>query len=288
MTRVLIAGGTGHLGRHLVPELKRRGYQVRTLSRQPVPSDLDVDEHVRGDLRNPASLASVCDGIDQVISAAGASLALQVQWGAPGYQAVDYAGNLNLLRVAQAAGVRHFTYVSVYHTPAYADTVYVRAHTDFEAALRHSNVAYTIVRPTGYFSAMAALLRFARLGRAPLLGDGSATTNPIHEADLAAVCADALNGASTEIDVGGPEVLSRRTLFEKAFDAVGKHPRFIRVPAALLSLNRRLIAPIDRRLADLLAFSQAVSLSNVVAPPRGTRTIGAYFRDCVASTNETT
>ena len=275
--RILVAGGTGTLGRPLVEALRARGHDVFVLSRRPDHHGLDRPRVRTGDLREPASLLGACDGIDVVVSAAGASLALKVSPRLADYHEVDYLGNLNLLREAEQAGVRRFVYVSVFHTPALHDLAYVRAHRDFEAELQRSPLDHVILRPTGYFAAFAVFVRLARLGTAPLLGTGEARTNPIHEADLAAVCAEALDRTGEVIEVGGPETLSRRALFERAFEAVGKPPQFVQVPDAVVRFNRRCLAPFDARLADLLAFFQAVSHHDIVAPPAGTRRIGAYF-----------
>lgn len=71
MKRVLVAGATGYLGRYLVKELKRQGYFVKVLVRNPDrlsrPGDFlapavgeDVDEIAIGDLTQPNTLKRVC------------------------------------------------------------------------------------------------------------------------------------------------------------------------------------------------------------------------------------
>ena len=277
MDRVLVAGATGRLGAEVVAALRRQGRTVRALSRHPAESAGRADEVVAADLRDPASLAAACRGVDAVISAAGASLSLGLRPGAPDFRRVDYAGNRNLLAAARAAGVRKFVYVSVYSTPAYAHLDYVRAHTDFARLLAASGTPYAVVQPTGFFSSFALFPRLARLGVAPLVGAGTARTNPIHEQDVAEVCVAALDGAPEALPVGGPDVLTRRAIFELAFEAAGRPPRFVRVPDAALGVARRLVAPFDRRLAHLLHFLQVVNHHDVVAPCVGTRRLRDFF-----------
>jgi uncharacterized protein YbjT (DUF2867 family) len=71
MPTTLVIGATGTVGRHLVPQLVRRGLSVRALVRNPA-ADLPagVDRAV-GDLADPASLIPALDGVDAVYLACG-------------------------------------------------------------------------------------------------------------------------------------------------------------------------------------------------------------------------
>jgi nucleoside-diphosphate-sugar epimerase len=67
MERVLIIGGTGNVGRHVVTQLSGSGTQVRALARNPATARLPPEvEVVRGDLTVPESLDRCLDGIDTV------------------------------------------------------------------------------------------------------------------------------------------------------------------------------------------------------------------------------
>ena len=110
LTRVLVAGATGHLGRQLVAQLHERGCRVRVLIRRAgqaaaLPRAAEV---FTGQVTDPATLRGVADGIDTVFSTVG----ITRQRDRVSYQQVDYGGNLALLREAERAGVRHFTYVA--------------------------------------------------------------------------------------------------------------------------------------------------------------------------------
>src|SRR5271157_594645 len=100
--------------------------------------------------------------------------------------------NLNLLREAERAGVGYFTYVFTFHTPNLKRFDFVRGHERVADALKQSALNWSVVRPTGYFSAMEEVLLVASLGLLPEHAGGIARTNPIHEADLAPICVDAL------------------------------------------------------------------------------------------------
>ena len=272
----LVAGATGTLGRAIVAELARRHHRVRALSRRdtPVPGATEV---VRGDLNDMTSLEHACAGVDAVVSAAGASLSLGLRPRSATFEAVDRDGTLRLIVAAQAARVRRFAYVSVFHTPEQADMAYVRAHVDAERALHTSTLDPVVVRPTGFFDALTPLLTMARLGVAPRLGGGTARSNPIATEDLAVVVVDALEAGTPLVEAGGPDVLTRTEMFEAAFGAVGRKPRFVPTSPRVIELNARLVRPVDRRLSDLLRFFARVSTTDCVAPARGVRQLSAYF-----------
>ena len=277
MARILVAGATGHLGRQIVLELKRQNHWVRALTRNPIrPFDI-ADEVVGGNLNRIGSLHAACGEIDVVISAAGSSVSPSLSKKEPAYLTVDYWGNRNLLKVAGTSGIKRFIYISVYNTPAIQHLEYVRAHTRFADELASSGLSYAIIEPTGFFSTFNTILDIARSGIAPMIGNGQARTNPIHEKDLAKVCVDALENGNGRISVGGPEVFTRKRIFELAFEALGKKPRFIKVPGMMISAQNKLVSIFDPRLAQLTSFLQTVSQVDVIAPAFGTNRLEEYF-----------
>src|SRR3954467_15771950 len=106
MKQVLLAGATGALGRAVFSELVSRGYQVRRLVRRSAGA-----EDWLGDLRHADSLRSSCNGVDAVISCAGASMNLHNWQDRVSFPEVDWHGNRNLLEEARRAGVEKFVYV---------------------------------------------------------------------------------------------------------------------------------------------------------------------------------
>ena len=278
MPTVLVAGATGRLGRPLVAELAARGLRVRALARDAgrhlrMPG---AAEHRAADVTRPGTLRGACDGVDAVISCVGAPLSLGLGDRTP-HEAVDFRGNLALLEEARRAGVRRFVYVSVFGGRDLRALAYADAHERFADALAASSLDWAVVRPTGYFSFLRELLVMAHAGRGVVVAAGDAVTNPIHEADLAAFCADALEGAERDLPVGGPRSHTRREMVEMAFRALGSVPRVRSVPAWALRLGARTLRPVNPRVAALVRFGVEVSLRPVVAPAFGERTLGAYF-----------
>lgn len=276
--KVLLAGATGRLGRHVRVELESRGRVVRALARDPCNLAGEDVEVFDCDARNAESVRGACKGVGSVISALGASLALRYTPPNASYRDVDLGANLNLLAEAQRAGVRRFVYVSLYGAESLRGLGYVDAHEEFVEALAASGIEYAVVRPTGFFYVFDEIFKMARRGRVLLVGRGDARTNPIHEADVARACVDALESDVNELNVGGPEVYTRREVALLAFEALGKRPKLTSLPPGLM---RSLIKPLkfyDRRLYDLLDFGAAVSTTDVVAPVYGTRGLKEHFR----------
>jgi uncharacterized protein YbjT (DUF2867 family) len=280
MRKVLVAGATGTLGRAVVCRLKGQGHWVRGLGRSvPRLRGLPLDETFEGDLTDPESLHGCCDGVDAVLSCAGASMQITDLGDRRSFEAVDFVGNRNLLAEAGRAAVGKFVYVSLHAADRLLATEYARAHERFVALLRESGLPSTVVRPTGFFSVFGEVLHMARKGRGVLIGSGEARTNPVHEADVAAICVEALDRQDADIAVGGPEVMSRRRIAELAFEVLGTRPRITSIPPWMF---HALVAPArlwNRRLHALMVFGAAVSVVDVVAPMVGRSDLRSYFRE---------
>jgi len=275
--RVLVAGATGYLGGFVARELHARGHFVRALAR--LPEKLDgmrdcLDEIAEAEVTRPETLEQVCHGIDVVFSSVG----ITRQKDGLSFRDVDYRGNKNLLDAALGAGVKKFVYVSVFDGAKLRHLDIVRAHEDFVDELRASGIEYAVLRPTGYFSDMGEMLEMARRGRVWLIGSGKSRVNPIHGADLAVACADAIEGAGGEVDVGGPETMTWEEVANLTFRVVGKPVKVTRIPEWLMWSAVRLVRVFSRHQAELLAFFTTMATTDVVAPSTGTHTLEDHFR----------
>jgi uncharacterized protein YbjT (DUF2867 family) len=244
---------------------------------------LGAVELAGGDLLDAASLGGLCDDVDTIISCAGASMRMGGVRDRRSFMEVDFGGNANLLEIARTSGVAKFVYVSMYGAGSHLRTEYAAAHERFVGALAGSEIPYTVVRPTGFFSFFGEQLKMAARGRAILIGDGSAHTNPIDERDVAAICADAVLITDRDLPAGGAEVLSRRRIAEMAFEALNRKPRISSIsPRAFVTMTQPL-SLINRRLHALCMFGASVSTIECVAPRQGHRSLGDYFAERAAS-----
>jgi uncharacterized protein YbjT (DUF2867 family) len=282
MRRVVVAGATGYLGAFVAREFKNRGWFVRALVRSRPKADTlreVADEIVEGQVTQPQTLEGLCDGMDVVFSSVG----ITRQKDGLTFRDVDYQGNKHLLDAAQKAGVKKLVYVSVFGGPELRHLAIVDAHEAFVDELKASGIDWAVVRPTGYFSDMGEYLDMAGKGRVYLIGRGDSRTNPIHGADLAVTCVDAVDGAEKEIDVGGPETLTYRQVADTAFAALGKTPRITRVPEWAMRLVISVAKLFNRHQGELLAFFTTMATKDSVAPPAGSRTLARHFEEKRAS-----
>jgi uncharacterized protein YbjT (DUF2867 family) len=277
--KVLVAGATGRLGRHVLSELAARGGATRSLVRDAARVEgAGASEVFVGDARAPESLRGACEGVGSVVSALGASLALGLTPKRATFREVDLRANLNLLAEAKRAGVRKFVYVSLYGAERLRGLAYVDAHEEFVAALRSSGLEHAVVRPTGFFYVFEEIFKMAARGRVALVGDGSARTNPVHERDVARACVAGLDGDAEEVAVGGPETYTRRGVAELAFAALGRRPKISSLPPRVVLALTAPLKLFDRRLYDLLEFGVAASTTDLVAPARGETSLAEYFK----------
>jgi len=288
--KVLVAGATGYLGRFVVQEFKRRGYWIRALARNPQrlaepgpflsPAVRDqIDDLFVGEVTQPETLVGVCDGIEVVFSSVG----MTRQKDKLTFHDVDYQGNKNILDRALEASVGKFIYVSVYNAQLMEHLAIIKAHEDFVRALGASGLPHTIIRPTGYFSDVGEYFQMAKSGRAYLIGDGEKHLNPIHGADLAQVCADAVTGSNAEVPAGGPIIYSQNEIAELAFSILGKPPKITRIPTWIAGVAIQAIRLFNGHAADLFDFFATAAQYENVAPQFGTHTLADYFRDRLAS-----
>jgi len=277
MQKVLVAGATGYLGRHVVQELKKQGFYVRALARNPKKLEAfqeSIDDVFVGEVTHPESLENLCKDIDVVFSSVG----ITRQQDGLSYMDVDYQGNKNLLDGAQASGVSKFIYTSVFNADKMQQLNAIQAKIKFADELAASGINYTIVNPNGFFSDIEQYFEMAKFGVASLIGDGDAKINPIHGADLAKVCIEAIKKDEKQIDVGGPEVFTHREILELAFKAQGKAPVIIPVPqwtADLTAGALKIFAP--ENIYSPLEFAILALTLDMVAPAYGEKTLADFF-----------
>lgn len=276
---VLIAGATGYLGRYLCAEYTRRGRHVTALVRDAARADLQADLLVQAQATKPETLGGIMDGVELVVSALG----ITRQTDGLGYRDVDYQANLTLLREAEAAGVKRFAYVHVLNADAMTGVPLVDAKAAFVRALLASDIAATVIAPTGYFSDMGEILQMAKTGRVWLFGDGSKRLNPIHGADLAQAIADATEAGRGWVEVGGPDVMSQDQIARAAFDALGADPRISYLPDVLRRAALFVLPALPRRISGPARFFLTALGRDMVAPRFGSRHLTQHFATLAAA-----
>ncbi|AKZ57813.1 hypothetical protein SAM23877_4768 [Streptomyces ambofaciens ATCC 23877] len=197
-TPLLVTGGTGTLGGHVVPLLRAAGHEVRVLTRRPRPA-ADGVTYVTGDLLTGAGVDAAVDGVHTVLHLAG---------GPKG----DDEATRTLVRAASGADVRHLVYISVVG----ADGVplkWLRTKLDSERAIADSGIPWTVLRAAQFHELTLTMIE--KMTKLPVLPvPGGMRLQPVDSREVAARLAElALAAPSGRVpDLTGPEVLDLAAL----------------------------------------------------------------------------
>lgn len=279
MKKVFLAGATGHLGQHVLQELKQQSYHVTALVRSEqklTTLSTAPDHHILADATKQSSLNGCCKGMDVVISALGKSISLWDSSKAT-FHDIDYGANFNLLQEAKAAGVKQFIYVSAFAAEKHPKLAYFKAHADFTEALIQSGINYQILQPTALFSAFHEVLAMAKRGRIGVIGAGDKLTNPVFEGDVAKVAVENIGKLSALVPLGGRHIYSRLELTQLLCRAAGYAGKIPAVPEWLLKVALPPLKVINPNLYDKLAFLVQVSTQDCIAPQIGTTSLESYL-----------
>jgi uncharacterized protein YbjT (DUF2867 family) len=250
---ILIVGASGRLGSFVAQRLLAQGKAVRVMTRTPLNlAHLKQQgaEVVSGDLRDPASLMSACQGIEQVLSAAHAL----VGKGDNNPQTVDEVGNRRLIDAAKAAGVKHFMFMSVLGASPNASLEFFRIKYRTEEYLRSSGMNFTILRSAAFMDLWAQLIGqpIVEHGKTTIFGRGNNPINFVAVEDVAwFVCASFDNPrlCNQVIEVGGPENLTMNQVTEIFERACGHRAKKRHIPLPMMRVMSVLMQPLNPALS---------------------------------------
>ena len=196
--KILVTGGTGHVGSEVVKELQKRKADVRILIRKeetPAPAGVQV---MVGDLLDPVSVQKALHGVDKLYLLNAVSPDELTQ----GLIAYDLARKLKL---------KHIVYHSVFRVEHFKDVPHFASKLAIESALREFDVPFTIIRPNYFFqndASLKDLLTKADIYPMPLgtVGISAVDIRDIAEAAAIALTSDGHYGKTYNLN--GPEVLS--------------------------------------------------------------------------------
>ncbi|MGW6916719.1 NAD(P)H-binding protein [Kitasatospora sp. NPDC054939] len=211
---IVVTGATGNIGRSLVPLLTDAGREVVAVSRRPQLDGLPAGaRHAQADLGEAAGLRSVLDGADALFLLLGGELNGRGE--EPGV----------LLDAVADAGVKRVVLVSSQVSATRPDA---RSHDRlraFEAAVRASGIAHTVLRPGGFASNAFAWAESVRAQRTVFAPFADVALPVVDPADLAEVAAAALLGdghAGLTYELTGPEAISPRRQAAVIAQALGE------------------------------------------------------------------
>lgn len=211
MTKILVTGATGNVGRELIKQLPTT--DVRLLSRSA--ADAFTGDMVTGDLARPESLSAALDGVGVVF----------LIWP---FLTADAAA-----AVLDQVGARRVVYLSSSGLSEGHDDPINRMHAELERLVERHAGGWTILRSNTIASnarGWAAQIRSTGVVRGPDIP----ATAVVHERDVASVAARALRSdelAGQRLVLTGPQVVTRADQVAALGTALGRELRFEAVPA---------------------------------------------------------
>jgi uncharacterized protein YbjT (DUF2867 family) len=263
---ILVTGGSGFVGGHVVQELRRRDLPVRCLVRDPRRAARLVAvgcELAEGDITDPTSVRRAVAGSETVVH-----LVSIRQGGKAEFQRIMVDGTRELLAAADEAGVGRFVLMSALGvSEATKDLVpYYGAKWEMEGLARSSGIPSVIFRPSFIFGRDGGILpTFAKLARlapvTPIIGSGRQRIQPIWADDVAAYFAEATERDDVTgrlFELGGPDAVSWNEFWERLKRVLGMRRPSIHVPVGLMRVNAVLTerlpgnVPLTRDLLKML------------------------------------
>jgi uncharacterized protein YbjT (DUF2867 family) len=294
---ILVTGGTGFIGRHLVTQLMAEGRPVRLLLTEQRTRRLPWDnppEIVVGSILDDEVLFRAVTGVHVIIHLENAQW-----WGRPrDLERVELQGTRNLITAARAARVGRI--ITVSHLGAASASAYplLRYKGMVEDAIRASGLAYTIIRSGLVFGEEDAFVNHIamQLRITPLMflmpGRGEVVVHPIYIDDLVTAVVESLDLLDTVdnvIEIGGPEYITLEDLIRTVMRVSGISRAVIGVPPYVLrwlsAIYTRIMPRtlITAQWMDILATNRTARLGNLfqyfgIRPRRFEDTLLTYMR----------
>lgn len=239
--RIVVLGGTGFVGRHLVPRLARDGHRITVLSRnRSRHRDLYVLPDVQVDNANVHAQSVLVErfaGADAVVNLVG--ILNEPGRSGAGFHAAHVALTQMVIDACRVAGVPRLLQMSALNAGR-GRSHYLRTRGEAEAAVKASALAWTIFQPSVIFGRGDGLFqRFAfLLGLTPVLplARAGAKFAPVYVEDVAEAFARAVFDPATfgqTSELYGPQVLTLAQIVRYTARQRGLHRLVLPLPDAL-------------------------------------------------------
>ena len=284
---ILVTGGSGYVGSHIVKKLVQAGKRVRILARNPDRietegrlADLKVEIAI-GDVTQPETLIPAFEGVAAVIH----TVAIAIEKGGQRYEEINTQGTANVIAAAQNAGIKRFINISQLGADSQLPYRFLASKGLAQEHVAASDLDWTAFRPSVIWGSEDEFANtFAKLVPiSPIIYpivDNRAQFQPVWVEDVASAVIEALDNPNTfgqEFELGGPEVLGIEEIERRTLAAMGAKRIFIPFPRPILTLIVALLEallpapPVTRSLLELLAVNNVTSnnaLPQFVTEPR--------------------
>ena len=242
---ILVTGGTGFVGGHVVHALRQAGRPVRCLVRNRRKAGrlaAQGCELAEGDVTDPAGLRRAIEGVDVVVHL------VAIRQGRPEqFQRIMIGGTRTLLELAKESGVKRFVLMSALGTSEETKELvpYYGAKWQEEQDVQGSGLPYVIFRPSFIFGRDGGILpTFRKLAKlapvTPIIGSGRQRIQPIWADDVAAYFDRAIDldaAANHTFELGCPEAVTWNEFWERLKRTLGMRRPSVHVPVGLMKVN---------------------------------------------------
>ncbi len=269
--KVLVTGGTGFVGPHIVSAIVDAGHYVRVLERKAgswKEAGLPCQEAVQGDVTDPASLRRAVEGQDVVVHLVAIIAGKQQE-----FERIMEQGTRDLVAAAKDAGVKRFVLMSALGTTEETKELvpYYHAKWDMEQTVKASGLEHVIFRPSFVFGREGGTLHvFGRIAKlapvTPIIGSGTERIQPIWVDDVGAYFAAAIDkpeAANRTFELGGPDTVTWNELWSRLKQARGTRRPSVHVPFGLMRIQAAVMEklpnpPVTRDMLTMLAAGDNV------------------------------
>ena len=273
---ILVIGGSGFVGRHLVSHLVGAGYRVvvptrrrdrgRSLFLLPTVDVVEADTNV------PATLARLANGAAAVVNLVG----ILNESGDETFARVHVEFTRNVVEACKSAGVARLLQMSAQNADPAGPSLYLRSKGEAETIVATSGLGWTIFRPSVIFGREDSFLNlFARLMRfLPIiaLGAANAKFQPVYVGDVAHCFGYALGDDTTigqRYSLCGPRVYTLHELVRYVGATTDAARPILTLPPALSKLQALVLEYLPGKLMtrDNLASMQIDNVCDGPFPP---------------------
>jgi uncharacterized protein YbjT (DUF2867 family) len=271
--RIVVLGGSGFVGRHLVARCVAAGHSVVVVTRRRGNARelflLPTVDVIQADSFDVTALTRVLRGADVLVNLVG----ILNEGGRNTFDRVHVELARTTVAACRSAGVRRFLQMSALAAAADAPSRYLRSKAAAEQIVTESGLAWTVFRPSVIFGREDHFLNlFAQLGRIlPVIALAGATARfqPIWVGDVAECFTHAVSDDLTVVqryDLCGPQAYTLHDLVAWTLATAGTPRPIVQLSPALAGLQARVMELLPGKLLsrDNLASMQC---DNVCGAP---------------------
>lgn len=237
---VVVFGGSGFVGRHVVRALARRGYRIRVACRRPDLAghlqplgNVGQIQPVQANVRVRWSVDRAVQGADHVVNL----VAILHESGRQKFTSVHEFGARAVAEAARAVGAG-LTHISALGADLNAQSDYARTKALGEKAVLETISDAVILRPSINFGPEDSFFnRFANMARyspvLPLIGGGQTKFQPVYVGDVAEAVARSVDGkvqGGRIYELGGPQVLTFKQCMQEMLAMIDRKRLLVSVP----------------------------------------------------------